>query len=390
MDLLSQISQNFFAFILIISFLVFIHEFGHYYVAIKNKVKVEAFSIGFGPELYHTIDRRGTRWRFALIPLGGYVKMFGDVDPSSAPPDQATIAAHTPEEKAQAFYSKSVGQRSAIVFAGPGINFLFTLVALVGLYSTMGQPTTLPIVLDLVPGKPAASSGIMPNDLITAIDDTPITRFQDIRVAMAMGLDKPVTIHVDRAGKPLSFLIKPVIEDVDNGIGSSHRTGMLGIKGGRVEYHQLSIPKAVGAAFSDTWDMIKGTFAGLYQILSGQRESKELGGIITIAKMSGSTIVDDPTTHAVDIKMTIAAMVWFMAMLSANLGLVNLFPIPVLDGGHLMFYAAEALRGKPLSDRTQEYSLRFGLALVLTLTVFALWNDLRNFGIFDSLAKLFT
>lgn len=389
MDLLQQISQNFFAFILIVSFLVFIHEFGHYYVAIKNKVKVETFSIGFGPELYHIIDRRGTRWRFAAIPLGGYVKMFGDVDPASVQTDKEAVAQHTAEERSQAFYAKTVGQRSAIVAAGPGVNFLFTIVALVGLYLTMGQPLTLPIVEGLVEGKPAAEAGIMPGDRITAIDDNQIKSFQDIRKVMTMGLSKPVVVHVDRDGQAMSFNVKPVVEDVENSIGTSHKTGMLGIRGGIVEYQRLSVLEAFKASFTDTGDMIKGTFVGLYQIISGQRDSRELGGVITIAKLSGSTVIEDENQH-IDYAKTIAAMVWFMAMLSANLGLVNLFPIPVLDGGHLMFYAAEAMRGKPLSEQAQEYSLRFGLALVLTLTVFALWNDLRNFGVFDSLAKLFT
>ncbi len=390
MDLLQQISQNFFAFILIVSFLVFIHEFGHYYVAIKNKVKVETFSIGFGPELYHIIDRRGTRWRFAAIPLGGYVKMFGDADPASAQTDKEAVAQHTPEERAQAFYAKTVGQRAAIVFAGPGINFLFTIVALVGLYVTMGQPMTPPLVQEVMEGKPAAAAGIMAGDLITAIDDTPIKRFQDIRGVMSLGLGKPVVVHVDRAGQAMSFNVTPIIQEVENSIGSSHRTGLLGIKaGGAVEYQKLGLLPAFGQALYDTGDMIKGTFVGLYQIITGQRDSKELGGVITIAKLSGNTVIENENQE-IDYAKTIGAMIWFMAMLSANLGLVNLFPIPVLDGGHLMFYAAEALRGKPLSDNVQEYSLRFGLALVLTLTVFALWNDLRNFGVFDSMAKLFS
>lgn len=390
MDLLQQISQNFFAFIVIVGFLVFIHEFGHYYVALRNKVKVEAFSIGFGPELWHRVDKRGTRWRVALIPLGGYVKMFGDVDPASVQTDKEAVAAHTPEERAGAFYAKSVGQRAAIVAAGPGVNFLFTIVALVGLYVTMGQPITLPIVEDLLPGKPAAEAGILPGDRITAINDTQIRRFQEIRTLMAMNLDEPVVVHVDRKGEQLEFQINPVIEDVDTGAGTKHRTGLLGIRGAKVEYTQLSVPAAFGAAFTDTWDMIRGTFAGLYQIIAGQRDSRELGGVLTIAKMSGNTIIEDDSTHGIDITKTIAAMIWLMAMLSANLGLVNLFPIPVLDGGHLMFYAAEAARGKPLSEQAQEYSLRFGLAVVLTLTAFALWNDLRNFGIFDSIARLFS
>ncbi len=378
MDQLLGFSHTLGAFIVVVGVLVFIHEFGHYYVAIRNKVKVEVFSIGFGPELFGWNDKRGTRWKVCLLPLGGYVKMFGDVDPASVQTDAAQVAAMSAQEREQAFFAKSVGARAAIVAAGPGINFLFCILALFALYISIGQAHIPAVVSSVVPDKPAALAGIREGDLITAIDDTPIEDFSDIRRSLAMSLGDTVTVHLERDGEALSVTLTPEVEEVENNIGMKHRTGRLGIvSGGMPVYEKLGPVEALGAALSDTWGLIKGTFVGLYQIIMGERSSKELGGVITIAKMSG------------DMSQSIASFVWFMAMLSANLGLINLFPIPVLDGGHLVFYAAEAIRGRPLSDRAQEYSLRFGLALVLTLTIFALWNDLNNFGVVGFLTSLF-
>lgn len=380
MDLLQTISHNFLAFVIIISILVFIHEFGHYWVAIKNGVKVTKFSIGFGPELFGWDDKRGTHWRIALIPLGGYVQMFGDVDPASLTSNEGKVS-YTPEEKAQAFYSKSVGQRAAIVAAGPGINFLFCIAALVFLFVFFGRPEGAPLVNEVIEGKPAAIAGIQKGDLITAIDGKPIRRFQQVVTTMASGLGQPVDLTVKRGEELLTFHIQPEVVEIENRFGGKHVTGRLGImsmQGGPDSVRKLTPMQALGAAVEETWNMSVSTLKGLWQMIMGERSSRELSGALTIAKLSG------------EMSVNISSLIYFMAILSANLGLINLFPIPVLDGGHLAFFAAEAVRGKALSDRVQEYSLRFGLALVLTLTGFALWNDLRNFGAFDFVAKLFS
>lgn len=378
MDLIQTISQHTLAFVIVVSILVFVHEFGHYWVAIKNGVKVVSFSIGFGPEIYGWNDKRGTRWKISLLPLGGYVQMFGDSDASSGGVSEEAVT-FTEEERKQAFFAKSVGQRAAIVAAGPGINFLFTIVILFGLFVTYGQPSTKPVVQGLSPDMPAIQAGIQEGDRILKVDGENIRKFNDIVQMMASGLGKPVDIELQRGDQTLTINVTPKVIEVENNFGVKHTTGRLGILGGRAEFTRLSPMQAVVAAFTDTYDMTKNTLRGLYQIIIGERSSRELGGAITIAKLSGDAA-----------NISIPTLLWFMAMLSANLGLINLFPIPVLDGGHLLFYAAEFVRGKPLSVRVQEYSLRFGLSLVLTLTVFALWNDLSNFGVVAFVTRIFS
>lgn len=376
MEWLQSFGTSTAAFIVVIGVLVFVHEFGHYWVALRAGVKVETFSIGFGPTLFGWKNRRGTWWRVAAIPLGGYVKMFGDVDPASVTTDGAAVARLTPEERAGAFFAKSLGWRAAIVAAGPGINFLFTLVVLLGLYLTVGQPRTLPLIESVMEGKPAAVAGLQAGDMVTAINGHTVRRFQDIQEFMALNLGAPVEVTFTRNGETRQVTVNPVLEELGR-----HQIGRLGIQGQQQVYERLSPGRAVVESVRDTWGIISGTLVGLTQIITGDRSSKEVGSVLSIAKMSGDMVGGS----ALD---TVVSLLWFMAVLSANLGLINLFPIPVLDGGHLLFYALEAIRRKPLSDAAQEYSLRFGLALVLTLTVFALWNDFRNFGVVDYVAKL--
>ncbi len=376
MEWLQSFGTSTAAFIVVIGVLVFVHEFGHYWVALRAGVKVETFSIGFGPTLFGWRNRRGTWWRVAAIPLGGYVKMFGDVDPASVTTDGAVAARLTPEERAGAFFAKTVAQRAAIVAAGPGINFLFTLVVLLGLYLTVGQPRTLPLIESVMEGKPAAAAGLQAGDMVTAINGRTVRRFQDIQEFMALNLEAPVDVTFERNGETRQVTVHPVIEDVGR-----HQIGRLGIQGQRQAYERLSPGRALVESVRDTWGIISGTFIGLAQIVVGERSAKEVGSVVSIAKMSGDMVGGG-------VLDTVVSLLWFMAVLSANLGLINLFPIPVLDGGHLLFYAVEAIRRKPLSEVAQEYSLRFGLALVLTLTVFALWNDFRNFGVVDFVTRL--
>lgn len=391
LDFLHQFGVSTFTFVLVVSILVFIHEFGHYWVARKNGVRIETFSIGFGPELFHWMDKRGTKWRVAAIPLGGYVKMFGDLDPASVSNSAEASASFSEEERAVAFFSKTVWQRMAIVVAGPAVNFLFCIVALFGLYVTMGQPTTPAIIKDLVQDRPAAQAGLQIGDQVIRIDGTEITRFQQIQQYMSVHLDSPLQVVVLRNGAEVPYTITPFIEEVTNNFGVTHRVGRLGIiSGGEAQFVKLGVGAAVIESLHETWNITANTLHGLWQIITGERSTKELGGAITIAKLSGDMVVENQDTKTVDYGKTIASLIWFMAILSANLGLINLFPIPVLDGGHLVFYSIEAIRGRPLGETAQEYSLRFGLALVLTLTVFALWNDLRNFGVVDKIVSLFS
>ena len=366
------------AFIFVISVLVFVHEYGHYWVAKRNKVAIDAFSIGFGPRLFGWRDKSGTDWKFCAIPMGGYVQMKGDVDPSSLPPSEQEKHKMSPEDKAQSFYAKSLGQRAAIVFAGPAANFIFAIIILIGLFITFGQSTTLPRVVDVTPGMPAAVAGIQAGDMIKRINDNEITSFKQIVRAMALEVGQPVNIEVDRAGERLVFTITPEQVDAEGVAGIKHKAFRLGITGGEQQFTKLGLGEAIIESVKETWNIVSSTFTGLYQMIVGDRSSREMGGVLTIAKMSG------------DMAASVASLLWFMAMLSINLGLINLFPIPVLDGGHLAMYGLEAVRGKPLGDRAQEYSWRFGLALVLSLMMFALWNDMHNLGVVAFVNGLFS
>jgi regulator of sigma E protease len=370
------------AFLIAVGVLVFIHEFGHFYIARRNGVKVETFSIGFGKELFGWNDRHGTHWRIALLPLGGYVKMYGDVDPASAGPvDTEAAKQMTAEQRNQAFFAKSVGQRAAIVFAGPAINFIFAFLLFVGLFMTVGRQYAPPVVGGLAEDMPAAQAGVQIGDRILSVAGQDVERFQDIAQVIELHAKEgtPIDLRVDRNGTELQFTIMPKLIETENNLGKKHMRPRMGvISTGQFEYLKMSPLAALGGAASEIWSIVTGSLTGLSQIIMGERDSRELSGVLTIAKISG------------DMAHAVVPYIYFLAFLSVSLGLINLFPIPVLDGGHLVFYAIEALRGRPLSDNAQEYSLRFGVAVVLSLTVFALWNDLNNLGVVVYIKNLFT
>lgn len=358
------------AFVLVLSVLVFVHEWGHYWVARRAGVRIEVFSIGFGPELFGWTDRAGTRWKVSLLPLGGFVKMFGDADPASTP--SAHVVAMTEAEKAVSFHHKRVGQRAAVVAAGPLANFLFAIVALGLLYATAGQPFTPPDVGGVQPGSAAERAGLMPGDVIRSIDGTAIQRFEEIRQIVSLKPGLPLVLTVERSGRSVALTATPEVSEVTDRFGNVHRVGLLGISRAGMDYVRHDPLTAVWQAGREVTGMVGGTFTALGQMIRGDRGTEELGGPLRIAQMSG------------EVAQTGAyALIWFMAFLSVNLGMINLFPVPLLDGGHLLFYAFEAVRGKPLPPRAQEYGFRIGLALVLTLMVFATWNDLVQLRVVD-------
>jgi regulator of sigma E protease len=350
-------------FLVVLTVLVFVHELGHYLVARRNGVRIEVFSIGFGPELFGWFDRAGTRWKFSAIPLGGYVKMFGDSDAASAP--SAALPMMTAEERHVSFHHKRLPQRMAVVAAGPIANFLLAILLFAGLYATVGQPSTRPYVEQIKANSAAEQAGIAAGDTIVAIDGTRIESFEDISREVQLNAGMPMTISVERDGRQLSLSATPRITEVKDRFGGVHRFPALGIMGAKVEYVQRDPLTALWRAGEYTWQSTAMTLKALWQMIIGARGTEELGGPLRIAQMSGEVAQGG-----------VIALINFMAALSVNLGLINLFPIPVLDGGHLLFYFAEAIRGKPLGQRAQEYGFRIGLALVLTLMVFATWNDL--------------
>jgi regulator of sigma E protease len=365
-------------FLVILTVLVFVHEFGHYLIARWNGVRVEVFSIGFGPELFGWWDRAGTRWKFSTIPLGGYVKMFGDSDASSGLPTPG-LARFSPAEREASFHYKRLGQRAAIVAAGPAANFLFAVLVLTILFMTFGQPFTPAEVGQVQPGSAAEQGGVRPGDVILKIDGGTVQRFEDVQQAVRLNPNVPMTIVVRRDGQEETLRVTPTRTEMTDRFGNRYEIGLLGIARSGMEYVKRDPATALAQAGAETWDLSVATLKAMWQIVIGTRATDELGGPLRIAQMSGEVAQGG-----------VVAVLWFMAVLSINLGLINLFPVPVLDGGHLLFYAAEAVRGKPLGQRAQEYGFRIGLALVLTLMVFATWNDLVHLRIVEFVKGLVT
>ncbi len=355
------------AFVVVLGVLVFVHELGHYLAARWRGVRVEAFSIGFGRAITSWTDSRGTVWKLAWLPLGGYVKLHGQERPQDVSED--VRATWVPGET---FHDKSVLSRAIVVAAGPVANFLLAMVLFAGLFVAIGTPVTMPVISGVVADGAAARAGLMVNDRIVNIAGTPIATFEDLQHAITTHPAQKLAVTVQRDGKDQQFEVTTDARDV-----GGHQVGMLGVRGGAVEYRHVSVPGAIWNGVTQTWTITRETFTGLAQMISGNRGTEELGGPLRIAQLSGQVA-----------QLGIASLISFIGVLSVNLGLINLFPIPVLDGGHLLFYMAEALRGRPLPPRAQEYGFRAGVAFLACLFVFATWNDLTHLGLFRWVAGL--
>jgi regulator of sigma E protease len=367
------------SFLVVLGIVVFVHEFGHYIVAKMCGVKIESFSIGFGPEIFGFHDRSGTRWKVSLLPLGGYVKMFGDADPASQPSDK--VYEMTAAERKMAFFHKSVGQRAAIVFAGPAINFIFTFLIFTVLFATQGQPYTQPLVGEVLPDSPAAAGGLQPGDRVLKINDVPVSRFEDVRREVSSSRAAELRFLVDRGGAEVEKNIVPRITEITDRFGTVHKVNQIGVKAeaGKVEYRHLQPAEAAGVAVTEMSNMVSSTLSAIGQIIAGTRGTEELGGPLRIAEMSGKVG-----------KEGIVPLIWFMGVISLSLGLFNLFPIPLLDGGHLFFYAIEALKGKPVNDRIMEAFSRVGFFLIIGMMIFFTWNDLVQLRVVSYVRGLFS
>lgn len=435
-------------FVLVLSILVFVHEWGHYIVARMCGVRVEMFSIGFGHELFGRTDKHGTRWKFSLIPLGGYVKMFGDTDPASAgQTDQVEEGEKsrpmTKAEREEAFFTKSVWKRSAIVFAGPAINFIFAILLFTGLYAFHGKPVTSPMASAIIAESAADKAGFQPHDKIISISGEKIERFEDIRRVVMVALDTPLDFTIQRGDREVTLTATPERLEMTDRFGFKHSRGMLGIIGpsqglaiknivsvnGRKmkdeeaarqallktlgketkiglkrgekttdtlhiypakdlnkalldkdspdfgvlvvantneqEVLQYGLAKGFSSAVRETWTMTMSTLEAIGQIFTGTRSATELGGIIRIGAIAGDMA-----------QAGFIALVTFTALISINLGLINLFPIPMLDGGHLVFYFIEAIKGKPVPEQVQEYAFRVGFVILIGLMLFTNINDI--------------
>lgn len=357
-------------FLVVLTIVVFFHELGHFLVARWNGVKVDAFSIGFGPELWGFNDRAGTRWKLSAIPLGGYVKFHGDADAASSP-DFDAAGRMSEEEKAVSFLHKRVGQRAAIVAAGPIANFILAIVIFSLSFMILGRGVTDPLVASVQEGSPAAQAGFLPGDVVRSIDGSPVRSFMDIPRIVAPNHGRELEFVVERGGAPVSIRVTPRLQERTDRFGNKQEMGYVGLvndpTAANFRIEKLGPVEAVGAAVSETWFIISRTIGYLGGIITGRESADQLGGPIRIAKVSGDVAT-----------IGIGALINLAAVLSVSIGLLNLFPIPMLDGGHLVFYAVEAIRGRPLGERAQEMGFRVGLAIVLMLMVFATWNDLTQ------------
>ena len=357
-------------FLFVLSIIVFFHELGHFLVARWCGVRVLTFSVGFGPEIFGFDDRRGTRWKFAAIPLGGYVKFFGD-DNAASVPDQDAISTMTEAEKRDSFFYKTVGQRAAVVVAGPAANFLLAIVIFTGVFALFGKQVTTPRVDSVQPASAAAEAGFQPGDVIVSIDGRRIESFTDMQRIVSGSAGQRLTVVVERGGVPATLQATPATREVKDSFGNVSRIGVLGITRsmapGDVRTETVGPLTALGMGVEQTWFVVDQTMTYLYKVVVGRESADQLGGPIRIAQVSGQMA-----------SLGILPILHLAAVLSVSIGLLNLFPIPLLDGGHLLFYAIEAVRGRPLSERAQEMGFRIGLALVLFLMVFATYNDITG------------
>ncbi|MEQ9641787.1 MAG: RIP metalloprotease RseP [Alphaproteobacteria bacterium] len=455
-------------FLVVLTVLVFVHEMGHYLVARWCKVRVETFSIGFGREIFGWHDKAGTRWKVSWLPLGGYVKFFGDLNATSAP-DGKMLDSLTPAQREVAFHHKKLWQRTAIVAAGPFANFIYAIVILATMFVFYGQRVTPPeigrvlsdgagaaaglqvgdvvesvegrtvyrfeqleeavllnpglpvdlevrrdgrtipltitpaaVELDVGQGlrdygtigvyasnpavvglvqddSPAARAGFRVNDIVVAADGQRIDNFERLQDIVVGGEGKPIALTVMRDGRRLDLEVVPEARDYENADGGSVTRWVIGIQRAERPLYRHGPTSALVASVQTSWNMLAQTIDYVGQMIVGHRGTEDLGGPLRIAQVSGQAA-----------QVGVEQVVMLSILLSLNLGLINLFPIPMLDGGHLLFYAFEAVRGRPLTERMQEYALRFGLAMILTLTVFVTWNDLINLRVVEFISGLFS
>jgi regulator of sigma E protease len=361
------------AFIAAIGPLVIIHELGHYWVARWFGVGADQFSMGFGREVVGWTDRRGTRWRVGWLPLGGYVKFVGDTDPTSL--DHGDAPAST--AKGNSFHSRPPWQRFLIILAGPVANFLLAIAIFAAFFAVLGVPRTSSEVTAIVPDSPAASAGLMIGDRIITIDNRDTSTFESVTQVVAMRPGEVVEIEFVRgnASQTANVTLNSVIER--DRFGQEMKIGRLGIYGSKREFIDISPLAALGAGTDATFRLIVATYDGLLQLITGKRDLKELGGPLKMAQMAGQQA-----------SLGLIDFVSLLAFFSINLGFINLLPVPVLDGGHLVLTTIEAIRRKPVGERAMEWAFRGGLAFLLALMLVATFNDLGSFGLWDRVERL--
>ena len=362
------------AFLCAIGPLVVIHELGHYWVARWFGVGAEQFSIGFGREIAGWTDRRGTRWKIGWLPLGGYVRFVGDMNPASQPAHEADI----PDEiRAASFHHKPWWQRFLVVLAGPMANFLLAIAIFAAFFLTFGLPSTPSVVPAVATNSSADRAGIRAGDRILEVAGQDTAMFNDLRRVVSLRPDEVVPVRIERDGRVSTLTIRLGHEDRKDEFGQVFRVGVLGIEPPPRVFTPISLASAVPTAAGYTVKLTRSMIDGLMQIITGRRSAKDLGGPLKMAQIAGQQA-----------SLGAFEFIQLIALFSINLGFINLLPVPVLDGGHLVFYAAEGIRRRPVSEKAQDWAFRGGLAMLLALLLFVTINDLASFGLFERLGRL--
>ena len=355
-------------FLFVLTIVVFFHELGHFLMARLCGIKVLVFSIGFGPEIAGFNDRYGTRWKISAVPLGGYVKFFGD-DNAASVPDQAAAVSMSDADRKDSFMFQPVRSRAAVVAAGPVANFVLAIAIFAAIFVTVGKQTTSARVDTVQPASAAEAAGFKPGDLVTAINGEKIDSFSDMQRIVSISAGETLSIDIDRGGAPINLKATPQLKELKDNFGNLHRLGVLGISRsmspGDIKTEKAGPLRAIVMGAKETWFVVDRTLAYIGGVFVGREAADQLGGPIRIAQVSGQVATAGFT-----------ALIHLTAVLSVSIGLLNLFPIPLLDGGHLLFYAIEMIRGRPLSERAQEVGFRIGLAVVVMLMIFATLNDI--------------
>jgi len=362
-------------FLFLILVVVFIHEYGHFYFAKKFGVGVTDFSIGFGKEIFGWNDRSGTRWKICMIPLGGYVKFFGDRNVFSQADQEKILKQYNKEDQDKLFVLKPLYQRVLIVFGGPLANFLLAILIFFSVYMFAGKDFTPAVINEVQKNSPAITAGLKVNDIIVSIDDNEVKSIMEVSKFIMMSTDDFINFTITRSGQNLTFRVKPNLVEGEDNLGNKIKKRMVGIKLGaynnQVNHVKLGPVKALFYAVNEVYYVSISSLKYIGGMITGSGDSSQLGGPIRIAKISGQVA-----------EFGILPFISLMAYISISLGLINLFPIPMLDGGHLMFYAIEKVLGRPLSQKVQEGFFRIGMFLLLSLMFFTTFNDLKDLGLF--------
>lgn len=358
--------------LVVLTAVVFVHEMGHFLVARLCGIRVAAFSIGFGRELAGFDDRRGTRWKLSLIPLGGYVRFEGDENAASMP-DPEVLASTPPEARAGLFYFAPLWKRIAVVAAGPAANFILAIAIFASVFALIGRPNVPPVANTVVEGSAAEQAGFEPGDRILSVDGERIASFTDLQTLIALSADENLTIIVDRDGKEVTLTATPERQEQPDRLGGTQRIGVLGITSVAPAFERDDPLTAVSQGARQTWQIVERTMTYIGRLVTGRESADQLSGPLRIGQLSGAVATNGG----------IPGLVYLTAVLSVSIGLFNLFPVPMLDGGHLLFYLIEGILGRPLSPRLQDIGFRIGFALVIMLFIFVTFNDIANLsGIF--------